>query len=40
MPPEVTLKQAYELAKALARGTPDRSKIMSTIFEDKIKEMV
>jgi pyruvate dehydrogenase (quinone)/pyruvate oxidase len=40
MPPEVTVKQAFELAKALARGTPDRGKIMSTIFEDKVKEMI
>jgi pyruvate dehydrogenase (quinone)/pyruvate oxidase len=40
MPPEVTLKQAIKLAEALARGTPEGGKIMSTIFEDKIKEMV
>src|SRR5438445_3679799 len=40
MPPEATLQQAYELGKALVRGTADGGKIMSTIFEDKIKEMI
>src|SRR5438105_1356938 len=33
MPPKVTLKQTYELAKSLARGTPDRRKIIATVFE-------
>ncbi|HEY2250677.1 MAG TPA: thiamine pyrophosphate-dependent enzyme, partial [Planctomycetaceae bacterium] len=40
MPPKTTAKQALELAKSLARGTPDRGKIMATILEDKVKEMV
>jgi pyruvate dehydrogenase (quinone)/pyruvate oxidase len=40
MPPKATLKQAYELAKSLVRGQPDRGKIMATIFEDKVKEMI
>lgn len=40
MPPEATLEQAYEFGKALLRGTPDRGKIIETIFEDKIKEMI
>jgi len=40
MPPEVSLEQAYELGKALVRGTPDRGRIISTIFEDKVKEMI
>ena len=28
------------LAEALAKGTPNRSKIALTVLEDKIKEMV
>jgi pyruvate dehydrogenase (quinone)/pyruvate oxidase len=40
MPPKATLKQGFELAKALVRGTPDRGKIMATILEDKVKEMI
>jgi pyruvate dehydrogenase (quinone)/pyruvate oxidase len=40
MPPEVTVEQAYEFAKSLARGETDRGKIMATVFEDKIKEMI
>jgi pyruvate dehydrogenase (quinone) len=40
MPPKATLKQGYELAKALARGEPDRGKIIETILEDKVKEMI
>jgi hypothetical protein len=40
MPPKATLKQGYELGKALARGQPARGKIVATILEDKIKEMI
>lgn len=40
MPPKATLKQGYGLAKSLMRGEPDGGKIMATILEDKIKEMV
>jgi len=40
MPPKATVKQGFELAKSLARGEPDRGKIISTILEDKVKEMV
>jgi pyruvate dehydrogenase (quinone)/pyruvate oxidase len=40
MPPKATAKQGYELAKSLVRGEPDRSKIIETILEDKIKEMI
>jgi pyruvate dehydrogenase (quinone)/pyruvate oxidase len=40
MPPEATLEQAYEFGKALIRGTPDRGKIIETIFKDKVKEMI
>ena len=40
MPPKATLKQGYELAKALARGQPAAGKIMATILEDRVKEMI
>ncbi len=40
MPPKATLKQGYELAKALVRGESDGGKIIATILEDKVKEMI
>ena len=35
-----TVEQAVQFAKSLVRGEPDRDKIISTIFEDKVKEMI
>lgn len=40
MPPKVTAKQAVELTKALARGQQSGGKIMATILEDKVREMI
>ncbi len=40
MPPKATLKQGYELAKALARGETNGGKIVSTILKDTVKEMI
>ena len=40
MPPQATPKQAFKFAEALVRGQPDRGAIISTVFEDKIKELV
>jgi pyruvate dehydrogenase (quinone) len=40
MPPKVTLDQAEKLAKALAKGTPNRKEIALTIVSDKLREMV
>lgn len=40
MPPKVTIDQAEKLAKALARGTPNRKEIALTIASDKVREMV
>jgi pyruvate dehydrogenase (quinone)/pyruvate oxidase len=40
MPPKATLEQAYHFAKALARGTPDRGAIITTVLKDKVKEMI
>jgi pyruvate dehydrogenase (quinone)/pyruvate oxidase len=40
MPPKATMKQAAKFAESLARGETDRGKIMATILEDKVKEMI
>ncbi len=40
MPPKATIQQAYHFAKALARGTPERMKIISTVAEDTVREMI
>jgi hypothetical protein len=38
MPPSVSVGQAWHLAEALARGEPNRGRIVKTIFEDKVRE--
>lgn len=40
MPAKITAKQAVHFAESVARGQPKRMKIMTTILEDKVKEMV
>ncbi|HEX8172688.1 MAG TPA: thiamine pyrophosphate-dependent enzyme [Thermoanaerobaculia bacterium] len=40
LPPKIKPEQALHLAEALARGEPARGKILKTILEDRIKEMV
>ena len=40
MPPKITADQAEKLAKALAKGTPNRKEIALTIASDKVREMV
>lgn len=40
LPPKTKAKQALHMAQALARGTPDRIKIATTIAEDKVRELV
>jgi pyruvate dehydrogenase (quinone) len=40
MPSKIKAKQAIHFAEALARGTPDRMKIISTVAEDRVREMV
>lgn len=40
MPPKIEAKQALRFAEALARGTPKRMKIATTILEDRVKELV
>src|SRR2546423_3504422 len=39
-PPKVTAKQALHLAEALVRGTTDAAKIVGTILENKVREMI
>jgi pyruvate dehydrogenase (quinone)/pyruvate oxidase len=40
MPPKVSVEQAAKFAESLARGEPDRSKIVRTILSDKVRELV
>jgi pyruvate dehydrogenase (quinone)/pyruvate oxidase len=40
MPAKVEMRQALHFAEALARGTPERMKIITTVAEDKVREMV
>lgn len=40
LPAKIKPKQALHFAEALAKGEPDRAKIISTILKDKVKEMV
>ena len=40
MPPKVTVKQALRMAEALARGTTDGARIIGTVLENKVREMV
>jgi len=40
MPPKITARQAAHFAESLAKGTPNRRKIIGDILEDKIRELV
>ena len=40
MPPKIKVKQALHLGEALARGTPHRGKIIGTVLENRVREMV
>jgi thiamine pyrophosphate-dependent acetolactate synthase large subunit-like protein len=40
MPAAVTPQQAIKFAESLVRGEPDAGKIIRTVFQDKIKELV
>jgi pyruvate dehydrogenase (quinone)/pyruvate oxidase len=40
MPGKIELKQALHFAESLARGIPERMKILTTVAEDRVKEMV
>jgi len=40
MPPKVSVKQTAHFVESLAKGTPDRRKVVETIVADKVREMV
>jgi pyruvate dehydrogenase (quinone) len=40
MPPKISVEQAAKFAEALAKGTPNRSKIALTVLADKVRELV
>jgi pyruvate dehydrogenase (quinone)/pyruvate oxidase len=40
MPANITLEQAKHFAESLVKGQPARQKILATVLEDRIKEMV
>jgi pyruvate dehydrogenase (quinone)/pyruvate oxidase len=40
MPGKVTIEQATKFAEALARGEPNRHKIVATQISDKVRELV
>jgi pyruvate dehydrogenase (quinone) len=40
MPGHVTMKQAWHFAKSLVRGEKDRTQIIKTILEDRVREVV
>ncbi|MGH9664311.1 MAG: thiamine pyrophosphate-dependent enzyme, partial [Bryobacteraceae bacterium] len=40
MPAKVTAKQTAHFIESLAKGTPDRKKIVDTVMADKIRELV
>ena len=40
LPGKITTAQAWQFAKALARGTEDRWALMKTVVENKIREVV
>jgi pyruvate dehydrogenase (quinone) len=40
MPGKVTTEQAYKFAKSLARGQRDAVKILKTVVEDQLREVI
>ncbi len=40
LPPQISGEQALHFAESVARGTPDRSKIMKAILSEKVRELV
>ncbi len=40
MPPKISARQAAHFAESLAKGTPDRRKIIEDVIEGKIRELV
>jgi pyruvate dehydrogenase (quinone) len=40
LPGKITIDQAWQFAKSLARGTTDRWELMKTVAENKIREVI
>jgi pyruvate dehydrogenase (quinone)/pyruvate oxidase len=40
LPPRITVEQAAKFAESLVRGEPQRGKILQTVLEDRVKELV
>ena len=40
LPANVTAEQALHFAESIAKGTPDRGKIVKTILAEKVRELV
>jgi len=40
MPGKITTEQAYKFVKALARGQRDAFKIIETVAEDRLREVI
>jgi pyruvate dehydrogenase (quinone)/pyruvate oxidase len=40
MPPKISVRQAQKFAESLIRGEPNREKIVATIAEDRIRELI
>jgi hypothetical protein len=40
LPAKITTDQALNFAKSVARGTPERSKIIKSILSEKVRELV
>jgi pyruvate dehydrogenase (quinone) len=40
MPPKITTKQAQKFAESLLRGEPNRGRILATVAEDRVRELV
>ena len=40
MPPKVSVRQAEKFAESLIRGEPNREKIIATVAEDRIRELI
>jgi len=40
LPPNITAEQALHFAKSIAKGTPDRGKIMKAILGEKVRQLV
>jgi pyruvate dehydrogenase (quinone) len=40
LPPKITTEQALHFAESLARGEPDRGKIMRNALGERVREMI